>query len=558
MIKKDLAQDLVIDCQLFQTTAWDRGMGKYCFNLLQSLYGEYPNIHLVFNKNLKLDPEIVRTIKSSMPEANLSELDLACHSEVAEGRKRNQKILDRYLLSIDKTENCHFLILSNFTFDYVATLPSRGTTGIIAYDLIPLLNWDSFKHMFQEEVYFEHFKDIVKADVVYTISETVKNDIIEYLGVSPQKVISINGASIPRKVANLNQISESPPKKLAKRRFFLFVSADFPHKNNKRLIEAFSKFNFIFGGQFELLITSTFSEESQLYLGSLSKDVKFVGSITDSNFQDLLEAAEAVILVSKSEGLGLPLLEAVEAGKPVICSDIPSHKEISSDAFYFCDPNQKDSIYNALLKATTKTSWVVKEKAYQEIKQRMTWQKSASIFKKHTQRVLNRAPQDRSDRPAKISIFIDPPRNTKESLSLQKSIMKIQSKFDIELYQTGPSHLLYTPYLISSKSLKNYSSGQKSMHIISNIDSTLALSIAILYGGIIIFNTSFKKAVSSLARSEFAKSEYPNINHKDLTDIIIKDLVTSQTELLSTVRSYPEWGIKKIDNSEFYKLNSFL
>ncbi|MBL9114592.1 MAG: glycosyltransferase family 4 protein [Verrucomicrobiaceae bacterium] len=69
----------------------------------------------------------------------------------------------------------------------------------------------------------------------------------------------------------------------------------------------------------------------------LQERVKFVGAVSDDDIRSLYTMADALFFPSKSEGFGLPLLEAELHGVPVFCSDIPAHREVGSGQFFGLD-----------------------------------------------------------------------------------------------------------------------------------------------------------------------------------------------------------------------------
>src|SRR4030043_2146073 len=120
-----------------------------------------------------------------------------------------------------------------------------------------------------------------------------------------------------------------PPKN-----YFLYVGNAYPHKNLERLIQAVSKLGFL---DFKLILVG---KEDYFYKRlktkakkvSLEGKVIFYGGIGRGELSYLYKNAQALILPSLMEGFGLPGLEAMAAGCPVICSDIPVFREIYGEA----------------------------------------------------------------------------------------------------------------------------------------------------------------------------------------------------------------------------------
>jgi glycosyltransferase involved in cell wall biosynthesis len=385
---------LLIDMQLFQTTAWDRGMGHYCRQLLQAYQAQYgsENIRAIVNKNLSFDAAREQAIRVLLPQADIVELDLpTLTGDIAASKQQALSVLDDYVESHLHGAPVVTLLLQLFTFDYCAAFPSTGQKSVIIYDLIPLLNWSQFSHLFAPHMYFPHFMTLFEADNILSISETTKHQLVESFTINPEKISNLGGATIERRSADSTRLvpKDTP--------FIIMPSADMPHKNNQTAVEAFAKFNRVVGEYLTLVVTSTFSEETKESLGCLSENIIFTGNIGDGELNDLYDRAKALLFTSSIEGLGLPILEAVDHDLPIICSTIPVFEEISKTAFYYCDPTAVQSIADALQAAFTKTNWAEKHNEYEGIKHEYTWVNSAdrlyrAMQKTTTQQVGQRAP----------------------------------------------------------------------------------------------------------------------------------------------------------------------
>jgi hypothetical protein len=127
MIDKLTTRRLVIDGQLWQTTAWDRGMGKYTLSLFEAYNQEYgsQNITVIFNKNLKLDEDRRKFIKSILPDAQEQFIDLPMMSGDIKAAKKAATHQLNHLMREYKTQEIDFLILNLFTFDYCAAFPDN-------------------------------------------------------------------------------------------------------------------------------------------------------------------------------------------------------------------------------------------------------------------------------------------------------------------------------------------------------------------------------------------------------------------------------------------------
>ena len=140
--------------------------------------------------------------------------------------------------------------------------------------------------------------------------------------------------------------------------FFLYIGNFKPHKNLNRLLAAFEKgslgvrHRLVVVGQSEGFITS---DQEAIQRAKDAPRVTFAGAVSDEFLGRLMAGASAVILPSVYEGFGLPALEALAAGVPVVASDIPPLKEVCGETAIYCDAMSIDSIAKALNKAASLT-----------------------------------------------------------------------------------------------------------------------------------------------------------------------------------------------------------
>ncbi|MEO7272796.1 MAG: glycosyltransferase, partial [Vicinamibacterales bacterium] len=84
-------------------------------------------------------------------------------------------------------------------------------------------------------------------------------------------------------------------------------------------------------------------------------DILHLGHVDDEALIDLYRACDAFAYVSLAEGFGLPVLEALACGVPVVTSDIPVLREVAGDAALYCDPHDVSAIGAAVWRVVTDT-----------------------------------------------------------------------------------------------------------------------------------------------------------------------------------------------------------
>ncbi len=195
---------------------------------------------------------------------------------------------------------------------------------------------------------------------IVTVSEASKRDILEYFRVPPQKIdVIYNGID--------ERFSEPPPEDdVARVReryqlddpFVLYAGNIKPHKNLERLIEAFHTLRRSGFDQVKLLIIGDeISKYATLrhavHRHKLHKHVRFFGFVPDSTLAILYRLAGVFVFPSLYEGFGLPPLEAMASGTPVITSNVSSLPEVVDDAALLIDPHEPDSIADAIRRVLT-------------------------------------------------------------------------------------------------------------------------------------------------------------------------------------------------------------
>ena len=191
------------------------------------------------------------------------------------------------------------------------------------------------------------------AEKVVTISEVAKADIIREFSVLPEKVRVIypwikDAFFLPESRSS----SDTVP--LVEGDYLMYLGLRIAHKNLDRLVQAF------------LIMAEEFPELRLVVAGSRyqvpdmvdrwKEDPRLKGRLieftdpADDEVRRLFEGARAFVFPSFAEGFGLPPLEAMAAGTPVVCSDIPVFREVYGDAVRYVDPHSPESIADGIRK----------------------------------------------------------------------------------------------------------------------------------------------------------------------------------------------------------------
>jgi len=192
-----------------------------------------------------------------------------------------------------------------------------------------------------------------KASAIIAVSEYTKQDLVSVFGIPPQKITVIyHGIDAQFQEVKL------PAGKLA---YFLYVGLLKPHKNIGTLLAAFRRLQQEANFQPVKLVlvgkADTKHEVVKTWLREMAEN-KMIEWVSEASDEDLIryyQGASALILPSRYEGFGFPLIEAMACGTPIIASDAASIPEIASDAALYFDPASSDELAQAMKQILTDT-----------------------------------------------------------------------------------------------------------------------------------------------------------------------------------------------------------
>jgi len=207
---------------------------------------------------------------------------------------------------------------------------------------------------------------------VITVSEFSKNEIIKKLKIDAQKIVVINNA-VSQDLKEIMQTENYNAEK-----YILSVGSLDPRKNISKLVEAYKMSEI--SNEFKLLIIG---RTAPMFNIKLEKDIKSMslGYVTDDELAKLYRNATLFVYPSLYEGFGIPPLEAMAFGCPVVLSDIPVFREIFEDAACYVDPHSLNSIADGI-------NLVIHDEQYRaqlikkglEIQKKYSWDTSAKKF----------------------------------------------------------------------------------------------------------------------------------------------------------------------------------
>lgn len=179
------------------------------------------------------------------------------------------------------------------------------------------------------------------AVVVFTVSEYSRGRIIDWSGISPNKIVCV-GNGVQSLFTPEGKRWENP------RPYLLYVGNQKPHKNVEGLVAAFAASNL--KDDFDVLLTGALSDSVARAIADhgLEDRVRSLGFVAEADLPALYRSAYAVVMPSRYEGFGLPLVEAMASGVPVLSSNRTSLPEVGGDAVAYFDPDDLDSFVAGL------------------------------------------------------------------------------------------------------------------------------------------------------------------------------------------------------------------
>ena len=227
-----------------------------------------------------------------------------------------------------------------------------------------------------------------KAHHILTVSEFSKQDIINKYNVPSEKIsVAYNGVSEQFKPNSKTETDAIP--------YFLFVGSIHPRKNLKRLLLAFDEFKTQSNAKHQLLVVGDpyfWSDEMKKTLNELKfkSDVVFKPYATVQKLISYYQNAEALMFVSYFEGFGIPIVEAMACGCPVVVGKNTACDEIAGDAALKIDPFDHNDIAQKMLEISINVDLrnALVEKGFLQSK-KFTWSNTADVLHKTMHQLLD-------------------------------------------------------------------------------------------------------------------------------------------------------------------------
>lgn len=224
-----------------------------------------------------------------------------------------------------------------------------------------------------------------KCNAIITCSCRTKEDVVDILGVLPEKVKVIYGAISPefKKIGNKQMLQDIMKRYSLPQKYIFYFGTLEPRKNIARLIEAFKmakermkdKYKLVLAGGRGWFCKDIFKTINRLRLGG---SVMYIGYVPRDDLPFLLNGASAFVCPSFYEGFGLPPLEAMACGAPTLVSNASCFPEVVGDAALKVNPYSVDDIADGIYQILTDRNLreTLRQKGLERVRD-YSWEKTA-------------------------------------------------------------------------------------------------------------------------------------------------------------------------------------
>lgn len=322
-----------IDCRMIGWT----GVGRYTKNLLTNLFTiDFQNEYFLFF--LKNDFE-----KFVVPNNRIKKI-------LVSGKAYSYGEQTSFLWALKKInpDLVHFTHFSRPIF-------FGGRSVVTIHDLTHLFfPGEKMKSFFKKWAYGLVLSHSCRtAEKIIAVSENTKKDLRKFLGIAPHKIeVIYEGVEANYREVGPEEIERVRKKYHLTKPYILYIGVWRVHKNLVGLIKAFGYLKNKYNPNIDLVVggkhdsgTSVFETIKKF---NLKDNVLLPGFVAEEDLPALYSGAELFVFPSFYEGFGLPILEAMSCGVPVVCSNTSSLPEVAGEAAQYFDPYNPEEMAEAI------------------------------------------------------------------------------------------------------------------------------------------------------------------------------------------------------------------
>lgn len=273
-------------------------------------------------------------------------------------------------------------------------------TKVKTLSVIHDLNFEHYPEDLPEGVrnyYRNTYRKIANAATrLVTVSHFSKKDLEQTYGIDEGKTdVVYNGAGAQFSPLDPNSIATVRKQYAEGQPYFLFVGSIHQRKNLPNMMKAFTAFRERHQEKYKFIMAGAkrwWNQEMEdaFEKSPYQRDIVFTGRVADDALPALTAAATALLFVSRFEGFGIPIIEAMKCGVPVITSTTTSMPEVAGGAGLLADPDDVQGICNAMLSIASdaKLRHDLSVKGMERAKL-FSWDQSAQLFWKSIEKTVS-------------------------------------------------------------------------------------------------------------------------------------------------------------------------
>ncbi len=346
--------NLVVDIRMWSCS----GIGRYIRSLYKYML-DWDNMSMTFLYLKKDEESLLKT-----PKHNYINFESKIYS------------IKEQLLYPFIVPSCDVLWIPHFNVPFFKTKAKNVVCTIHDIYFLRFIDQLNWKQKIYSRIFYR--KALKASKTVFTVSEFTKDEIngVTHSKYREKLVVALNGIS-----SDFCQVDSAVEIPIAEKSYLLYVGNVKPHKNLLRVIKAFNlaktkglKERLLIVGKKEGFINSVSLK------GECGSDVIFTGEISDEELKCYYKGAKTFVFPSLYEGFGLPLLEAMSFGIPVIASNAASIPEVGGKCVKYFDPYSIEDIANSMLNPMDASEM------YSDQLKKFSWQSCAKIIKNEIQK----------------------------------------------------------------------------------------------------------------------------------------------------------------------------
>ena len=435
---------LLIDGQTLSTPDIERGIGRVLLKIIETIdtAGSGDEIYIACYDEL-FNPNIISN-SCSFRYLSLGTHFLPGQKASEEYTKKICDLIDKYQIDVfwipnPLMENVHF----------IQRKPNCKVTTTV-YDLIPVIMERSYFANWPPDIQKEYLKRLYLLhtipDYIVTISDSTRQDLVQLLNINPNKISTIY-LGYDRAVPGENErnhvlrIPDVP--------YLIYVGGFDPRKNMHNAVLAFKNVlqNPTFS-RLKLMIICRFDASSkkqfELFLtaNGMQENVILMGHVTDAELGSYNKNATLAFFPSLYEGFGLPIVEAMGEGTPVLASNVSSMPEIVGDSGILCDPYSINDMSEKIQSALSNPDLLKELGARAKNRARyFSWDRAGKQYEKIFQSLSggctgeSRSSEKENSSKLKVAFFSPvPPQKSGIAIYNRNLILELNKYVDIHLF----------------------------------------------------------------------------------------------------------------------------